>query len=59
MALTDNQLRDLQYLADGRSAVGDGAQALAQAVLELLDRVGVTDKETGKRTIRAEAEATG
>ena len=59
MALTANQLRDLQYLADGRTAVGDPMQAIGAALLELLDRAGLTDTATGKRTIRAEATATG
>ena len=49
MALSDNTLRDLQYMADGRSPVGDGTQALALAVLALLDRVGITAKDTGLR----------
>ena len=34
-------------------------QAIGAALLELLDRAGLTDTATGKRTIRAEATATG
>jgi hypothetical protein len=50
MALSAKTLRDLQYLADGRSPVGDGTQALALAVLELLDRTVITGTDTGLRT---------
>lgn len=52
MPLSDKTLRDLQYMADGRSPVGDGDQAVALALLELLDRVGITDKGTGPREPR-------
>ena len=36
-------------MADGRSPVGDGTQALALALLTLLDRAGITAKGTGLR----------
>ena len=49
MALSDAVLRDLQYMADGRSPVGSGEQALALGILEVLDRLRVTDKAAGLR----------
>mgnify|MGYP001568134264 FL=1 len=50
MPLSEATLRDLQLMADDRTPVGDGQKALALAVLEILDRLALTDTSLGPRT---------
>ena len=54
MAVSDATLRDLQYMLDGHSPQGEPFRAIAEALLDLLDRAGVTDTSTGTRTARSE-----
>ena len=52
MPISDATIRDLQYMLDDRTPIGRPEKAVAEALLELLDRVGLTDTSTGRRTLR-------